>query len=118
VWGHRSFHCAKDLLFFIGLVEVESVAWQNAANTSQILELQDAKCFERRGRGWTLDVLNVVRSLKKNEFVLSEVYDHADQLAELHPHNHHINDKLRQQLQVLRDMNLLEFLGNGSYRLP
>ncbi len=68
-------------------------------------------------RGWTLDVLNVVRSLKKNEFVLSEVYDHSDQLAELHPQNHHINDKIRQQLQVLRDMDLLEFLGDGSYRL-
>jgi len=76
-------------------------------------------------RGWTLDVLNVVRSLKKNEFVLSEVYGHADQLAELHPQNHHIHDKIRQQLQVLRDMDLLEFLGGasslaaarGSYRL-
>ena len=68
-------------------------------------------------RGWTLDVLNIVRSLKKNEFVLSEVYDHADQLAELHPQNHHIHDKIRQQLQVLRDLDLLEFLGAGSYRL-
>ena len=53
-------------------------------------------------------------SLKKNEFVLSEVYDHADQLAELHPQNHHIPDKIRQQLQVLRDLDLLEFLGSGS----
>jgi len=26
-------------------------------------------------------------------------------------------DKIRQQLQVLRDLNLLEFLGSGSYRL-
>ena len=39
------------------------------------------------------------RSLNKNEFVLSEVYDHADQLAELHPQNHHIHDKIRQQLK-------------------
>ncbi|MBS1842497.1 MAG: restriction endonuclease, partial [Acidobacteria bacterium] len=68
-------------------------------------------------RGWTLDVLNVIRSLKKNEFELSEVYGHADQLAELHPQNHHIHDKIRQQLQVLRDLNFLEFLGSGSYRL-
>ncbi|GAC1630470.1 MAG: DpnI domain-containing protein [Candidatus Acidiferrum sp.] len=68
-------------------------------------------------RGWTLDVLKVVRSLKKNDFVLSEVYGHADQLAQLHPQNHHINDKIRQQLQILRDMNLLQFLGSGSYRL-
>ncbi|HLK03442.1 MAG TPA: DpnI domain-containing protein [Candidatus Acidoferrum sp.] len=68
-------------------------------------------------RGWTLDVLNAVRSLKKNEFALSEVYNHADQLAELHPHNHHIHDKIRQQLQVLRDLDLLQFLGAGSYRI-
>jgi len=53
----------------------------------------------------------------KKEFVLSEVYNHADQLAELHPHNHHIHDKIRQQLQVLRDLDLLQFLGAGSYRL-
>ena len=68
-------------------------------------------------RGWTLDVLNVVRSLGKREFRLSDVYAHSDELAELHPQNRHINPKIRQQLQILRDMRLLEFLGAGSYRL-
>ncbi len=68
-------------------------------------------------RGWTLDVLNVVRSLNKKEISLPEVYAHADELAKLHPKNAHIPDKIRQQLQVLRDLNLLEFLGSGSYRL-
>ena len=68
-------------------------------------------------RGWTLDVLNIVRSLNKPEFSLAEVYAHADELAELHPKNAHVTDKIRQQLQVLRDMGLLEFLGAGSYRL-
>jgi type II restriction enzyme len=38
-------------------------------------------------------------------------------LAELHPNNAHIRDKIRQQLQVLRDLRLLTFLGDGSYRL-
>jgi type II restriction enzyme len=68
-------------------------------------------------RGWTLDVLNVVRSLNKKEFSLGDVYAHADELAKLHPKNAHIPDKIRQQLQVLRDLKLLEFLGAGSYRL-
>ncbi|PYT59657.1 MAG: hypothetical protein DMG35_13855 [Acidobacteria bacterium] len=30
----------------------------------------------------------------------------------------HVHDKIRQQLQVLRNMGLLEFLGSGSYGLP
>jgi len=29
----------------------------------------------------------------------------------------HVRDKIRQQLQVLRDLGLLDFLGSGSYRL-
>jgi type II restriction enzyme len=65
-------------------------------------------------RGWTLDVLNVVRSLNKKDFSLTDVYAQADELAKLHPKNAHIHDKIRQQLQVLRDLNLLEFLGSGS----
>jgi hypothetical protein len=28
-----------------------------------------------------------------------------------------VRDEIRQQLQVLRDVGLLEFLGGGSYRL-
>src|SRR6267154_1760629 len=68
-------------------------------------------------RGWTLDVLNVVRALNKKEFSLADVYAHADELAKLHPKNAHIPDKIRQPLQVLRDLNLLEFLSPGLYRL-
>ena len=68
-------------------------------------------------RGWTLDVLSVVRSLKLTNFCLADVYAHADALAKLHPQNAHVRDKIRQQLQVLRDLGLLEFLGSGSYRL-
>lgn len=68
-------------------------------------------------RGWTLDVLQVVQSLNKTEFLLSDVYAHADELAKLHPKNAHVRDKIRQQLQVLRDLGLLTFLGGGDYRL-
>jgi type II restriction enzyme len=68
-------------------------------------------------RGWTLDVLQVVHSLNKLEFTLADVYAHGDALAKLHPNNAHVRDKIRQQLQVLRDLGLLKFLGDGSYRL-
>ncbi len=68
-------------------------------------------------RGWTLDVLQVVQSLGKLEFTLADIYAHADALAKLHPNNAHVRDKIRQQLQVLRDLGLLKFLGDASYRL-
>lgn len=67
-------------------------------------------------RGWTLDVLKIARSLGKTTFSLSEMYERDEELAKLHPANRHIRDKIRQQLQVLRDRGLLEFLGGGTYQ--
>lgn len=68
-------------------------------------------------RGWSLDVLNAVHALGKEEFDLSEIYALEDSLKNLHPDNHHIQAKIRQQLQILRDMDLISFLGGGSYKL-
>ena len=46
-----------------------------------------------------------------------QLNDRDEALAKLHPDNAHIRDKIRQQLQVLRDLGLLTFLAPGSYRL-
>ncbi len=64
-----------------------------------------------------MDVLNIVRKVQKREFLLAEVYEHIDELRQLHPRNRHIDDKIRQQLQRLRDLGFLQFLRPGHYRL-
>lgn len=79
--------------------------------------IRPLKTLKAEQRGWTLDVLTTVRSLSKQEFLLSEVYALDRELAALHPSNRHVREKIRQQLQVLRDMGLLEFVGGGRYRL-
>ncbi len=61
--------------------------------------------------------MNVVRSLGKTEFTVGDVYVFENPLSRLHPHNRHVRDKIRQQLQILRDVGLLQFLGSGEYRL-
>jgi type II restriction enzyme len=38
-------------------------------------------------------------------------------LHALHPSNRHIRPKIRQQLQVLRNLGLLEFVLPGEYRM-
>lgn len=66
-------------------------------------------------RGWALDVLHVIRQLGGSEFNLRDVYFYEQYLQNLHPENRHIKPKIRQQLQVLRDLNLIRFRGNGRY---
>jgi len=68
-------------------------------------------------RGWLADVLACVRQLDKEIFALADVYTFEKQLAELHPRNKHIRPKIRQQLQVLRDYGIVDFLGKGVYRI-
>lgn len=68
-------------------------------------------------RGWTLDVMGCIEKIGKQNFSLNDVYQYENYLSELHPNNRHIKDKIRQQLQILRDNNYLEFRGGGEYRL-
>ncbi len=84
---------------------------------AQYQRIRPLERLEPKQRGWTLDVLNVLRALGKTEFDLADVYAHEEHLADLHPDNQHVRDKIRQQLQVLRDMGLVEFRGNGKYRM-
>lgn len=66
-------------------------------------------------RGWTLDVLRVVRRLDRSKFSLKEVYDFESELQALHPLNQNVRPKIRQQLQVLRDLGLISFGPPGNY---
>ena len=68
-------------------------------------------------KGWVLDVLNCVEKIGAAEFTLAEVYAFENYLGELHPENNNVRPKIRQQLQVLRNAGVLEFLGRGQYRL-
>jgi type II restriction enzyme len=69
-------------------------------------------------RGWTLDVLNAIRRLGKTEFTTAEAFAFARELEKLHPNNRHVKNKIRQQLQVLRDLGLLRHIERGIWRLP
>lgn len=73
----------------------------------------EAKNLE--ARTWTSEVLNCIQCVD-NEFTLAQVYGFEDELGALYPENHNIHAKIRQQLQVLRDIGYIIFLGNGRYR--
>ncbi|MCA8895853.1 MAG: restriction endonuclease [Rhodoblastus sp.] len=68
-------------------------------------------------RGWLLAVMKCVEMIGKSEFTLQEVYAYESYVQSLYPGNQHTREKIRQQLQVLRDEGVLLFLGGGRYRL-
>jgi type II restriction enzyme len=98
-------------------VVVSGIPVSRGAVRQQYTRVKPLAKLDVEQRGWTLDVLNAVRSLGVDRFSLSDVYRHIDALSRLHPRNRHVRDKIRQQLQVLRDLGLLTFLGGGHYRV-
>lgn len=67
-------------------------------------------------KGWILDIMNCVDLIKKGSFTLDEIYSFEVKLKQKYPNNNFIKDKIRQQLQILRDKGIIEFVGRGKYR--
>lgn len=67
-------------------------------------------------KGWILDLLICVDLIKKETFTLDDVYKFEDSLKLKYPSNNFIKDKIRQQLQVLRDRGIIEFVSRGNYK--
>jgi type II restriction enzyme len=85
------------------------------AEWQKTLFLREEK--ETKAKGWLLDVMTCVEKLGHKEFLLDEVYVFENELSKKHSDNHHIKDKIRQQLQVLRDKGYLKFIKRGRYCL-
>lgn len=68
-------------------------------------------------RGWLLDVISCIERLGKKDFFLDEIYAFEKELIIKYPKNKYITDKIRQQLQILRDKGYLSFVGRGQYKL-
>jgi len=66
--------------------------------------------------GWRKDTFKCLLKIKNDNFKLKDVYEFERYLTKLYPGNSRIKDKLRQQLQELRDIGLIKFVKRGEYQ--
>ncbi len=75
------------------------------------------RAIPQPANGWLELTRQAMQRLRVQSFTLDDLEAEAAPLAaEQYPHNNHVRAKLRQQLQTLRDLGVVEFLGSGSYR--
>ena len=68
---------------------------------------------------WKTEVNYIVKQICSvgQVFSLNDIYRYREQLQNLYPDNNHIEDKIRQTLQYLRDDGIIEFTdNNGEYK--
>ena len=79
----------------------------------RILSLRTNNISTRR---WLIDTMSCIDSIPTDEFTLKDLYAFENFLSSKYPNNNFIKDKLRQQLQILRDNGFIEFTSRGHYR--
>ncbi len=90
---------------------------------SQTTDAQRVELPRRHFRGlveslpsWTQLTMEGVSQISSSVFTMEEVWQKCRPLAlERFPLNRHVREKLRQQMQRLRNLGLISFLGRGLY---
>lgn len=70
----------------------------------------------QQSRGWIIDIMNCIDAISENQFTLNQMYSFEKYLKNKHPENNFIKDKIRQQLQILRDKGVIDFVSRGVYQ--
>lgn len=114
--------CSIDLSLIPQSGKIFYIKNENFENKKDILINWKRTLFLREekkiiAKGWILDTMNCIDKIGKKEFSLDEIYAFEKKLKKKYPQNNFIKDKLRQQLQFLRDKSYLEFIDKGRYRL-
>lgn len=64
-----------------------------------------------------MNILACINRVAAQKFTLEDIYRYERELQAKHPQNHHIRPKIRQQLQFLRDLGYITFMGHGKYQI-
>lgn len=81
---------------------------------NRTLFLRESKIEQK---GWLLDIMMCIEKLGKQDFNLKELYTFTPYLKSKYPKNNFVEDKIRQQLQLLRDKGFLSFTSRGNYKV-
>jgi type II restriction enzyme len=100
----------KIFLIKDGIVENKQSVLNNWSKTSFLSSQR------KESRGWLIEMLKIIDRIPSKEFKLSEAYSFENYLKNKFPKNNFVKDKIRQQLQILRDKGILEFKGSGLHK--
>jgi len=96
-------------------VKLPRLEIESPENSFDIIEIENNLILSSL-KGWKLEVFKCANSIPNQIFTLNEINQFESHLKTIYPTNNTISHKIRQQLQYLRDLGLIEFLGNGKYK--
>lgn len=86
------------------------------ATRKAFARLQFIEEMPTQRRNWAATLFNLLRRLPSDSFSLKDAYGFEEVLSKFYPENNNLRPKIRQQLQVLRDVGILRFVSRGQYQ--
>jgi len=84
----------------------------------QFQKLSSLENRQVKGRGWMALILNLTQRLPAGNFRVDDLLAFRNEIEKQFPDNRHVREKVRQQLQFLRNAGLVQFVDNrGTFRL-
>lgn len=91
------------------------INFENVNGTTDLLEIP-ITIISSTLTGWKKEVFMCIDIIPKTNFTLEELNAFEPHLKRIYSNSYYIADKIYDQLQYLRDLGLVEFLGNNHYR--
>jgi hypothetical protein len=95
--------------------DVNLEKYNQHTEVDNILDI-DVELIKSNLNSWKKTTFEVIEIIKKQEFSLTDIYNYQNLFLEKYPNNNTIRGSIRRNLQELRDLGLIKFLGNGKYK--
>ena len=100
-----------------------NASWSDTGPAAGVTEVKaafsilDGDAFPEKFRGWLRLTMRGVMTMPENGFRLRDLAAVCGSMAaKEYPRNRHVEAKLRQQLQILRNLGIVRFVHPGSYK--
>lgn len=95
--------------------ETDLEPYNQNTEVDSILDI-DINLIKANLNSWKKTTFEVVELIEQAEFSLSDIYVHEEIFSKKYPNNNTVKGSIRRNLQELRDLGLIKFLGNGKYK--
>lgn len=74
------------------------------------------KKSDLKSKNWKLEILSMIDLIPETIFAINDLYSSIPMLEQKHPDNHHIDAKIRETLQQLRNEGYVKFLDSEGFK--
>jgi transcription initiation factor TFIIIB Brf1 subunit/transcription initiation factor TFIIB len=92
--------------------KIEPISYTRTSNENNFNAINSAESL----KGWKKIIFEKIEGMNNDIFYLNDLYEYISEFQKIYPENKNIKEKIRQTLQQLKELGLIEFVSLGKYK--